>query len=279
MSWRSVFHLCWLLGFSADAWAWGLQTHAFFAQSLLWLVPLADPRLRRAAASLPRLVLAGAVLPDLVLTGAGRIPALAQSHDWETAARLFGQAGSDEERALALGFASHLLTDIFAHNHFVPAHEKVWFDVPLLTHAAAEWALDHRIAGDLFVEPAELVTRQLPVLGSYVAQSFSGTPEQAESALASLALAERWLRRSGLPALAYRTARLADRRLDRRFRHYLAHTARQLAQINRLAAGDEPRWGANPCPRRAKAALSGVPERLLRARLPLPADVFAPASG
>ncbi len=277
MSWRRFLYYGLLLSFSVDAWAWGLQTHGFFAQSLLWLVPLADPRLRRAAGKLPQLVLAGATLPDLVLTGAGRIPALATSHEWETAARLLAEAGSDEERALALGFSSHLLTDIIAHNHFVPAHEMVWFDVPLLTHVASEWAMDHQIRGHLFVEPAILLAREQNTMETYVAQSFACSIGEARSTLRGLARAERWLRRSGLPALAYSVGRMADRRLDRRFRHYLAHTLRQLPQINRLAAGEQPRWGANPCPNRARAALADVPGRLLRTRLPLPADLFASA--
>jgi len=278
MLWRRLFHFVCLLACSADAWAWGLQTHGFFAQSVLWLVPLADPLLRRAAARLPRLVIAGAALPDLVLTGARRIPALGQSHDWPTATRLLAEAGSDEERALALGFTSHLLTDIFAHNHFVPVHERIWGDVPVLTHAAAEWAMDCRIAGQLFVQPADVLLEEREILGSYVAQSFACTSADAESALLALARAEHWLRRSGLPALAHSAARLADRRLDRRFKHYLAHTQRHLAQINRIAAGEQPNWGANPCSRRAKAALAGVPERLLHTRLPLPADLFVPAA-
>jgi hypothetical protein len=277
MSWRRILYCGLLLTFSVDAWAWGLQTHGFFAQSLLWLVPLSDPRLRRAASKLPQLVLAGAALPDLVLTGAGQIPALESSHEWETAARLLAEAGSDEERALALGFSSHLLTDIIAHNHFVPAHEMVWFDVPLLTHVASEWAMDHQIRGQLFAEPATLLVREKNVIEAYVAQSFGGSIAQAGSAVRGLARAERWLRRSGLPALAYSVARTADRRLDRRFRHYLAHTVRQLPQINRLAAEEQPHWGANPCPTRAKAALAAVPDRLLRTRLPLPADLFASA--
>lgn len=274
---RRLFYCLLLVGFSADAWAWGLQTHSFFAQSLLWLVPLADPRLRQAAARLPRLVVAGAVLPDLALMSTGRIPALEASHDWDVAARLLAVADTDEERALSLGYASHLLTDIFAHNHFVPAHEKVWADVPVLTHAVSEWAMDHRVRPQLFVEPAELLASERAVLGPYVASAFSCSIADADAAVKALARAEGWLRRSGLPALSAGLARVADRRADRRFRHYLAHTLRQLPQINRLAAGEQPHWGANPCPRLAKAALATVPFRLLRARLPLPADVFVPA--
>lgn len=274
---RRLAYLCLLLAFSADAWAWGLQTHGYFAQALIWLVPLADPRLRHAARRLPRLVLAGAALPDLVLTAGRRIPALADSHEWDTAARLLARAGSDEERALALGFASHLLTDIIAHNHFVPAHEHVWFDAPLLTHVAAEWAMDHCITGQLFLQPAIALAAEREALVTYVGDAFACRADDARASLHALERAERLLRVSGLPALAYRTGQVADRRLERRFRHYLTHTVRRLEQINRLAAGERPALAANPCPRRAQEALATMPMRLLRGRLPLPADLFAPA--
>ena len=38
-----------LLLHSAEALAWGLATHLYFSQLLLWAVPLLDPRLRAAA--------------------------------------------------------------------------------------------------------------------------------------------------------------------------------------------------------------------------------------
>ena len=122
-------HLAWfipLLLYSSNALAWGLYTHVYFAQQLLWAVPLADTRFRRAVRAFPGWVMAGACLPDLSLTGqhAGTHD-FKQTHQWDTARRLLEQASCDEERAIALGFASHLLVDIIAHNHFVPAHEKI----------------------------------------------------------------------------------------------------------------------------------------------------------
>ena len=48
---KSLFPLLWavpLLFSSADAWAWGLYTHVYFAQLILWTVPLLDPRFRAA---------------------------------------------------------------------------------------------------------------------------------------------------------------------------------------------------------------------------------------
>ena len=48
------------------------------------------------------------------------------------------QARDDESRACAVGAMGHLWVVIVAHNHFVPAHEHLWRNVPMLTHAASE---------------------------------------------------------------------------------------------------------------------------------------------
>jgi hypothetical protein len=265
-----------LLLTAGDACAWGLYTHVYFAQALLWLAPLADPRARAAMRRLPRLVLAGASLPDLALTDIGaEKPVFDTSHDWDTAARLLANAASDEEKALSLGFACHTFTDIFAHNHFVPAHELVWFDASALTHVACEWAMDHNVRANLYATPAELLESERSVLAAYAAKAFHCTEAHASASLATLGNGDGLLRKSGLPALVWHAGRVGDRRMQRRFAHYLSHTTRHLHQMDRLLAGERPRWVANPCRHAARAALAEVPARLLRERLPMPADVFA----
>lgn len=265
-----------LLGTAEDALAWGLYTHVWFAQSLLWLVPLAHPDFRRAAQRLPRLVMAGACLPDLALVrsvaGATR---LADSHDWSLAAEQLARADSDEARALALGYASHLLTDIFAHNHFVPAHERVWSDIPWLTHAGCEWALDHHVRGQLFATPGALLQGERHRIEPYIVAAFDATPQDAARTLTTLARADRLLRGSRLPAMVHAIGRKADRRMLRRFNHYLDQTVRRLPQINALLAGEQPQWHANPSRDLAHVAIADQPLPRLRSRLVLPHDVFA----
>ncbi len=102
----------------------------------------ADPR---SGQRLPRLVLAGACLPDLAL--AGRVlglRAFGRAHQWSTLRRL--AAAPDEERAIAVGYASHLLADVVAHNRFVPEHERRILEVPHITHALCEWAMDRHVS-------------------------------------------------------------------------------------------------------------------------------------
>ena len=244
-----------LLLYSANAQAWGLLTHLYFTQLLIWSVPLADPRLRRAARAFPQLVLAGACLPDLALIGrSARTQAFRTSHDWYSAARLLERASEDEARALALGYASHLLVDIVAHNHFVPMHERIWLPLPMLMHAASEWAMDAHIAAHVPRPPHVILGAQHDILTQYVQREFACSDAVARRALIHLRRANRILYAPRIPALIYAGARCLDSSLSRRFDRYLVHVQERLPEINRLLAGDVPRLRADkPCPQQQQA--------------------------
>ncbi len=278
---------CWrwlipLLLWSADAHAWGLYTHVYFAQLLLWAVPLTDPRYRRAVRSFPRLVLAGACLPDLALLGKRTWgERFSTTHQWQRARELLDGARSDEEYALSLGFVSHLLVDVIAHNHFVPVHEKMWGNVPVLTHAACEWAMDTYISPQLYAEPGKLMEDHRDELAEYVALHFSCPQPLARRGVAMLAGAENLLRTSRLSALCYNGARVLDAGTQRRFNYYLSETSARLTHIDRILLGEEPVWDANPSADdpALRQRIELISPLQLRHRVPLPLDVFSgPAS-
>ena len=261
--------------FAGDALAWGLYTHVYFAQLLVWAVPLLDPHLRRAARRFPQRLMAGACLPDLALVGAiARTRAFDASHRWETAHALLDAARDDETRACAVGAMSHLWVDIIAHNHFVPAHEHLWWNVPMLTHAAAEWAMDRHIAQHLFRPPATLLQAD-DWLVDYVSRNFGCDPASSRRAIRQLAGAERLLRRSRLPAMLHGMGRLLDRKLAARFDYYIREVTARLPQINRVLAGEAPAWLAD-CPPVAVARerIAAHAAELVACRMPLPGDLF-----
>lgn len=264
-----------LLLTSTDALAWGLYTHVYFAQLLLWAIPLADPALRRLARRHPQGVMAGACLPDVALTArSAGAEALTSSHRWPQLHALMDAARSDAEHAAVLGYASHLMADIIAHNHFVPAHERLWFESDITTHVAVEWAMDRHVAGHLFSRPADLLEAERDTLIPLMARAFQSPPENVGQALATLTRGESWLRSSHVHAGLYHAARLVDRRVQRRFNLYLNHTGRRLGQLGRLLEGELPGWTAEVEPLAARARLGGTPNRILRACLPLPEDLF-----
>lgn len=267
-----LFWLLPLLAQSADAHAWGLATHVYFSQLLLWSIPLLDPRLREAARRFPRLVLAGSCLPDLALVARNR--AFEDSHEWTRAASLLQQAATPEARAIALGYASHLFVDIIAHNHFVPAHEQMWLRLPMLTHAASEWAMDAHIGRHLFARPHALMHEDRDRLADWVAGHFDCNRRQALGSLKSLGRASALLYGSGLHRGLKVGARLLDRHLFVRFDHYVAETARRLPEINRFVLGEAPNWPADlPCPERTRY-LRELSYEELRGPLPIPASLY-----
>ena len=236
-----------LLLFSADAVAWGLYTHVYFTQLLIWLIPVADARFRSAIRRFPELCLAATCLPDVSLfTRAIGSPVLGTTHQWSSVSSLLRNSADDRERAMAMGYACHLLTDIVAHNHFVPTHENIWFRASLVTHASSEWAMDAHIAKHLFVQPAELIGEHREELIDYACRRLQFVPGSTQRALGFLHRGESTLRRSGVPQAIYRASCWADRAVTARFDHYIRETSERLRQIDRLVRGETPAWLPEP---------------------------------
>lgn len=225
--------------FSADAAAWGLETHVFFAQWLLAALPLVDRELRAAALRLPQLVFAGACLPDLALAGkALGTPAFRRAHHWATLRRAASASPDDASRALALGYASHLVADIVAHNVFVPEHERRIARVRHVTHAIAEFAMDHRVRGELAISPTGALSADRSTLIAFVLRTFPCDSMLAERAIGLLARADGALRASPLPALCRRVVRRYYRDAEYRAECYLEAVKARLGATEAALGGE-----------------------------------------
>ena len=229
-----------LLLFAGDALAWGLQTHLFFAQQVLFAVPLLDPEIRRAALRFPRLVLSGACLPDLALAGrALGIRVFRRNHDWSSLRRL-AAASCDEERAVALGYASHLMSDVVAHNRFVPEHERRVADVAHATHALCEWAMDDYLKPWVCAMPGELLAAERRPLAEIVARRWRCGEPLALRVIDWLSGADRLLRGARIPGICRAILRFVDRSLAPRFDAYVRETSALLAQVGPVLEGRQP---------------------------------------
>lgn len=236
-----------LLLHAPEALAWGLQTHIFFAHYALASLALTDPGVRAAALRFPRLVLAGACIPDLAVVGRlfVRTPAFVRAHRWATLRRIAGALGNDRDRALTLGYATHLLADVVAHNFFVPEHEARIGRGAMIAHLVSEWAMDRHVAGA--TQPAELIEEAGGHGVEFVARSFRCSEALARKALGVLAQGERHLRRSPVPALCRNALGLVDRRCAARFDSYIRTTESHLAMVGQALAGAYQDWcGSDP---------------------------------
>lgn len=226
--------------YSTDVNAWGLLTHLYFAQSLLWAMPLLDPRLQRAIRQFPELVMAGACLPDLAIVS----PTFRHTHLWENAHQLLASARTDEETAIAIGYASHLYVDVIAHNHFVPAYEAMWIERGLITHIAAEWAMDAHLSPLMEHTPGKLLNTHHESLTDFVAPQFHCSTTRTGKALRKLAFWDNLLRSVRIPAIIYHGSRFIDSRMGRHFIYYIAKTQGAMADIGSVLAGERPSWEA-----------------------------------
>ena len=235
-----------------DAFAWGLQTHVFLGQWMLAAAPFANPQFRAAVLRLPRLVLAGACLPDLALAGKMQgVGAFKNAHRWSTLRRLAG--AGDEERAIAVGYASHLLADVIAHNRFVPDHEARILHLPHVTHAICEWAMDEHLSRGLHERPADLLLSQMTILAPIAAAAFDCREGMARRTLHVLACAERALRTSPLPRWCGHIVRSLTSDVAPRFDAYIGDAAAMVRRIEGVLRGAEPRWDPEPEPGREMA--------------------------
>jgi len=219
-----------------DANAWGLVTHLYFAQSLLWAMPLLDPRLQKAIKKFPELVMAGACLPDLAIVS----HRFRYTHLWENAHQLMLVAQSDEELAIAIGYASHLYIDVIAHHHFVPAHEAMWHKNEVLTHIISEWAMDAHLAPLIDTTPKQLLLKHRTMIAPFISLHFKCTAHETNIALQRLAFWDGILRYIKLPHAIYGLVSFLDKRVFKHFVYYVAKTQVAIEDIGFVLNGDRP---------------------------------------
>jgi hypothetical protein len=158
-------------------------------------------------------------------------------------------------------------------NCFVPEHEQLWFDYPVLAHAASEWAMDAHVAPQLLAFPGELLRRHRARLARHASGFLGCTEKAAARALWYLGNGDRFLRATRVPLALHRGARVLDASMSRRFDHYISETARRLRQVNRVIDGESPAWNAEPDRRDAWKHFSPLLRGMTQG-LALPQDLF-----
>jgi hypothetical protein len=224
--------------YSLDANAWGLYTHVYFAQSLFLASPLLDKRFRESIKRFPELVMAGACLPDLAIIS----KRFKTTHQWQKAEYLIDNASSHEETAIAIGYASHLYVDVIAHNHFVPAHEALWEHESILTHIAAEWAMDVHIQKSLLSTPSQLLSKHATLISHFIAPCFEQPQRFVNKKLIKLANADRLLRSAKIPTLIHKCIHLNNNAKHKHFDYYINKTKHALQDFHKVLNGHRPNW-------------------------------------
>jgi hypothetical protein len=236
--WYSLLWFAPLITHSAEVQAWGLVTHIYFAHSLLWAMPLLDPRLQAIIKKFPELVMAGACLPDLAIVSKH----FDGSHQWNNIYQLLKKVESEEHTAVAIGYVSHLYIDVIAHNHFVPAHEAFFKHHSILTHISAEWAMDAYLAPLVNNYPAALLKKHQRILADFTEQHFGVIPLTSNNAIRKLAFWDNLLRRTQITRCIYLLMRGFDRAISEHFMYYIARTQTALQHFGMMFEGNYPHW-------------------------------------
>lgn len=222
-----IIILLFLLALPSEAHAWGLYSHVAYTHQWLQALPLLPLPWLAVMQRYPALVMAGACLPDLAVVSR----TFNHSHGWGMGQQLL-QTKNERQLALGIGYNIHLLTDVVAHQHFVPTFEAKWQHDSLLTHAAAEWAMDAFLHQSEIPSPGKLLRIHRKTIVDTLSHAMQCEATIVHKAVSRLATADQSLRLSHIPQyLLYRY-----RKLDNEFEYKLAYYRDQVT----LALQDLP---------------------------------------
>ncbi len=109
-----------LLSLPARCWAWGPITHLAHGAEVLAHLTILGASLQRLLRRHRLAYLYGCVGADITQAKKYTRSEQAHCHSWLVGWRVLEEARTDEERAFAYGYLTHLASDVFSHNHYVP---------------------------------------------------------------------------------------------------------------------------------------------------------------
>ncbi len=218
-----------------DAMAWGLYAHIAYTHSLLAALPLLPAPLITLMQRYPQWVMTGACLPDLAVVSRS----FRHSHGWGIGQQLL-QTEDDMALALGIGYNIHLLTDVVAHQHFVPSFEAKWRHASVLTHATAEWAMDAHLYQRDLPMPGQLLRDQRTAIVETLSSTLHMSPDVLNTAVKRLALADDALRFSRIPQGLYYRYKAMDNEFETKLHYYQTQVSLALQELPKLLQGEFP---------------------------------------
>ena len=134
-----------LLALPDSAWAWGPVTHLYHGAEAL-------RDLTNVTAALQQLLdehrweyLYGTIAADIVQVKRYTRSIYTHCHSWRVGWKILGAAYSPRERAFAYGYLSHLCSDTYSHNYFVPTQLVMSFPSAARRHVYWEARFDAQL--------------------------------------------------------------------------------------------------------------------------------------
>jgi len=131
-----------VLAFPAHAFAWGPVTHLVHGSMVLERLALVPPDLRIVLARFPYEYLYGCIGADIIQAKKFTRSLYTHCHHWRTGWSVLENAREDAERAFAFGYLSHLASDTFSHNYYLPIRLITSFRARTMRHVYWEARFD-----------------------------------------------------------------------------------------------------------------------------------------
>jgi len=126
----------------ADVWAWGPITHLCHGSEVLENLTILTVSLQRLLSHHRLAYLYGCVGADITQAKKYTRAQQVHCHSWPVGWALLQRATTDDQRAFAYGYLTHLAGDVYSHNHYVPTQLIVSFPARTLRHIYWEARFD-----------------------------------------------------------------------------------------------------------------------------------------
>jgi hypothetical protein len=124
------------------AFGWGPISHLAHGSEVLKSLTILGAGLQQLLGRFPMEYLYGCVGADITLGKKYTRAMQAHCHSWQVGWQVLDAAESDEQRAFAYGYLTHLAADVYSHNHDVPTQLIVSYRARTLRHVYWEARFD-----------------------------------------------------------------------------------------------------------------------------------------
>ena len=159
-----------LLAVPDAALAWGPVTHLVHGSMVLDRLAALPLEVRMLLGRFPYEYLYGCIGADIIQAKKFTRSLYTHCHHWRTGWTVLGASRTDAERAFAYGYLSHLASDTFSHNYYLPVRLVTSFRARAMRHvywearfdanqAQERWPVLHLVAAHVYPHCDELVER------------------------------------------------------------------------------------------------------------------------
>ena len=134
-----------VLALPDSAWAWGPVTHLYHGAEVLKDLSNVPTALQQLLTSNRWEYLYGTIAADIVQVKRYTRSTYTHCHSWRVGWKMLGGARSPAERAFAYGYLSHLASDTYSHNYFVPTQLVTSFPSAARRHVYWEARFDAQL--------------------------------------------------------------------------------------------------------------------------------------